>query len=98
MFYMVSIEKYTVIEPPTSGEVAELAFNQLSRGGFLRLVLLSDTEVPRAVPQEVEFRIAQTLHPEDGGLSIGGTTTEEAYVLVHASADSTQSATATVTR
>ncbi len=95
---MVSIEKYTVIEPPTSGGLTELAFQQLSRGGLLKLVLLGHAEVPRSTRQEVEFRIAQTLHPEEGGLSIGGTTAENAFVLVHASSDSAEPATASVTR
>ena len=95
---MISIEKYTVIEPPTSGEVTERAFQQLSRGGYLKLVILGQAEVPRALPQELEFRIAQTLHPEEGGLSIGGTTAEGDFVVVHASQESNEPATASVTR
>jgi hypothetical protein len=77
-----SIESFTVVQPPTSGEVETAAFEALKTGGFLSLVILGDQEIPRPVEQNINFRIRSTSHPEDGGMRVEGKTELNADFIV----------------
>lgn len=69
---MSEIVSYTVVEPPTSGELEERAVTALLGKGVLSVVLRSHQEVPAVEDQEFSFRIRQTTHPLEGGMFIAG--------------------------
>lgn len=71
---MAVIREFNIIEPPTSGELQHKAVRALSLGGLLRVVGIAQQEVPAAKPEVFEMRIAQTVHPEAGGMTVAGFT------------------------
>ncbi len=69
---MAHIKEFIVIEPPTSGEVREHAFEALEARGSLRLTVLGTQEVPKPEPEEVAFNIHQTSQLTEGGMRLVG--------------------------
>ncbi len=93
---MPVIKEFNVIEPPTSGEVQERALEALLSSGLLKLTLLGQEEVPRPKETTIEFRVAQTIHPEEGGMRITGPTSEDNSVVIYAPEDTGMPATASI--
>ncbi|HSH55440.1 MAG TPA: hypothetical protein VK983_01280 [Candidatus Limnocylindrales bacterium] len=69
---MARIEEFNVIDPPTSLEVQDRAFEALRNNGVMPMILMPTREVPPPVSQNVSMRIHQTIHPVEGGMTISG--------------------------
>lgn len=93
---MPIIREFHVIEPPTSAEIQERALKALQTGSLLRLTLRSLQQVPSTEEIFVEFRIAQVVKPDEGGMKITGPNAEGNSVVVNVPEDSALSTTASI--
>jgi len=57
---MPRIIEYSVVEPPTGGEVLDRALGELAAGQF-ELTLLSQAEVPRPSEEKLDLQL-RTMH------------------------------------
>ncbi len=64
---MATIQAFDVIQPPTSRDVRERAFESLRRSDVMRLVLLPHQEVPPPAEISIPFRVLQVANLEDDG-------------------------------
>lgn len=71
---MPSIRFFEVVQPPTSREVEELAFNAIRSRSTLPLIaqLEPTAEDPKDDLVEIDMHIRATRHPESGGMRILG--------------------------
>ncbi len=84
---MTRIKEFTVIKPPTSGEVREQAFQALKARDYLSLTVLGIQEVPKPEPEEISFNILQTSQFKEGGMRLMGRTATKNIILVTTQAD-----------
>jgi len=79
---MAQIKEFIVIEPPTSGEVRERAFEALKAHDRLLLTVLGTQEVPKPEPEEITFDILQTSQAPEGAMRLMGRTATRDIISV----------------
>lgn len=79
---MSSIQEIIVVEPPTSAEVQERVVQAMLSGSFVSLVVRLIQEIPVPQDEEVSFRIQQTVHPLEGGMTIAGMTEDARSIII----------------
>ncbi|HWT56139.1 MAG TPA: hypothetical protein VN031_03870 [Candidatus Microsaccharimonas sp.] len=89
---MITVQEFSVIEPPTSEEVRRRAFEALQAGDFLSVTVLGSREIPRPEPETVAFDISETAHPADGGMRLIGRTALDEVVTMTIESDGAQPA------
>jgi len=101
----VSVELFSVIEPPTSGEVTEAIRRSLDTGTPVHLELINDVqEIPARQPLSLDFRVVHTTYPGDGSRIVSGTLVENgedlegSSLIVETAADVALRATARMVR
>jgi hypothetical protein len=62
---MSRLAEYSVIQPPSSGEVFTEYVNSLLGSGVLTLTLTPAFEVPREPEQVVSVQVFQAFHPQE---------------------------------
>ncbi len=95
---MLTVHEFSVIEPPTSEEVRENAFEALQTGDYLSISVLSEQEVPKPAPENISFAINETAHPHDGGMRLIGRTALDEIVSIIIESDGTQPATGNIVK
>ena len=70
---MPNIMEFTVVQPPTSGEVRNRALEALQSHSSLKLVILPRQVIPTPQFINVEMDVRQMLKDDDEGMRIGGT-------------------------
>lgn len=79
---MLTVHEFSVVEPPTSEEVRERAFEALRAGDYLSITVLGEQEVPKPEPEDISFAINETAHPKDGGMRLMGRTALDEIVSI----------------
>ena len=90
---MAQIKEFIVIEPPTSGEVREQAFEALKARDYLSLTVIGTQEVPKPEPEEIAFNILQTSQTPEGGMRLMGRTATKDIVSLTTLSDESLPAT-----
>ena len=72
----MSIRNYEVTMPPTSGEVKQQMLADIARHALTFVHIKAvEGDIPRADDElDLHFHISATLHPQEGGMIIKGTT------------------------
>jgi hypothetical protein len=95
---MITVHEFSVIEPPTSAELREQAFEALQAGDFLPVTVLGNQEIPKPEPEQIAFSIHETSHPTDGGIHLVGRTAMDEIVTVTINGDGDQPATGEIVK
>ena len=99
------VEFFSVIKPPTSGEVTEAIRRSLDTGAPVHLEIIDEAqEVPAPQPVSLDFRLVHTTYPGDGSRIVRGTLVENdeeiegSSIIVETAANVALRATARVIR
>lgn len=84
---MAQLREFTVLEPPTSGEVRERAFAALKAREALTLTVIGVQEVPKPVTEELAFNIQNISQLQDGGMRLMGRSALKDIVTITTSGD-----------
>jgi len=90
--------EFTVVEPPTSGEVKEQALQAMQAEDGLPLTILVDREVPKPEPEDVTMRIIAPSFPRSGGMHLLGRTLQDEIIFVAINGKKDEPATGNLTR
>lgn len=88
---MAQLNEFIVIDPPTSGEVREKAFEALKARDALALTIVGIQEVPKPVQEPIQeelfFNIQHTSQLKDGGMRLMGRSAIKGIVTVTTRSD-----------